>query len=181
MRERYLDAFDAIRVDCLNGDKYKTGKVAPDGSPDPSIFSTEGDPVGIQVGTAIATLVRKVGPQASPIRVDFRHLWGQAKLRGSGCDTADAEIGHPILRRLFLTLPLGLPFRANRGECTDWFDWPSLPDLFPDFLSRSARRGRDAFLVDIDLDQLRAASSKTTFDRVAQRMKSYRATISQAS
>ena len=34
MRERYLDAFDAIRIDCLNGDKYKTGKVAPDGSPD---------------------------------------------------------------------------------------------------------------------------------------------------
>ena len=40
MRERYLEAFDAIRIDCLNGDKYKTGKVAPDGSPDPSIFST---------------------------------------------------------------------------------------------------------------------------------------------
>ena len=59
MRERYLEAFDAVRIDCLNGDKYKTGKVAPDGSPDPSIFSTEGDPVGIQVGTAIATLVRK--------------------------------------------------------------------------------------------------------------------------
>ena len=55
MRERFLEAFDAIRIDCLNGDKYKTGKVAPDGSPDPSIFSTEGDPVGIQVGTAIST------------------------------------------------------------------------------------------------------------------------------
>ena len=26
MRERYLEAFDAIRIDCLNGDKYKTGK-----------------------------------------------------------------------------------------------------------------------------------------------------------
>ena len=50
-----LDAFDVIRVDCLNGDKRRTGKVAPDGSPDPSVFSTEGDPVGIQVGTAIAT------------------------------------------------------------------------------------------------------------------------------
>ena len=53
MRERYLEAFDAVRIDCLNGDKYKTDKVAPDGSPDPSIFSTEGDPVGIQIGTAI--------------------------------------------------------------------------------------------------------------------------------
>ena len=32
MRERYLEAFDAICIDYLNGDKYKTGKVAPDGS-----------------------------------------------------------------------------------------------------------------------------------------------------
>ena len=54
MRERYLEAFDLIRIDNLNGDKYRTGKVAPDGSPDPSIFSTADDPVGIQVGTAIA-------------------------------------------------------------------------------------------------------------------------------
>ena len=40
MRERYLEAFDAVRIDCLNGDSRKTGKTAPDGSPDPSIFST---------------------------------------------------------------------------------------------------------------------------------------------
>ena len=59
MRERYLEAFDVIRIDNLNGDKYKTGKTTPDGAPDPSIFSTPGDPVGIQVGTAITTLVRK--------------------------------------------------------------------------------------------------------------------------
>ncbi len=64
MRERYLKAFDAIRIDCLNGDKYKTGKTTPDGAPDPSIFSTPGDPVGIQVGTAITTLVRKAEPRA---------------------------------------------------------------------------------------------------------------------
>jgi len=25
MRERYLEAFDNIWIDCLNGDKYKTG------------------------------------------------------------------------------------------------------------------------------------------------------------
>ena len=62
MRERFLNAFDAIRIDCLNGDKYKTGKTTPDGQPDPSIFSTPEDPVGIQVGTAIATLVTEVRP-----------------------------------------------------------------------------------------------------------------------
>ena len=31
MRERYLEAFDAIRIDCLNGDSRKTGKTTPDG------------------------------------------------------------------------------------------------------------------------------------------------------
>ena len=71
MRERYLEAFDAIRIDCLKGDNYKTGKVAPDGSPDPSIFSTEGDPVGIQLGTAITTLVRKAD-HAPVTEIGFR-------------------------------------------------------------------------------------------------------------
>ena len=53
MRERFLESFDAIRIDNLNGDKYKTGKTTPDGKPDPSIFSIPSDPVGIQVGTAM--------------------------------------------------------------------------------------------------------------------------------
>ena len=89
MRERYLEAFDAIRIDCLNGDKYKTGKVTPDGRPDPSIFSTPSDPVGIQVGTAITTLVRKA--DHAPVEtVGFRHLWGQAK-REELMETAEDE------------------------------------------------------------------------------------------
>ena len=29
MRERYLEVFDRIDIDCLNGDKYKTGKLTP--------------------------------------------------------------------------------------------------------------------------------------------------------
>ena len=78
MRERYLREFDVVRIDSLNGDKYRTGKVAPDGSPDPSIFSTPGDPVGIQVGTAITTLVRKSEHKPAE-SVGFRNLWGQSK------------------------------------------------------------------------------------------------------
>ena len=51
-RERYLEASDTIRIDCLNEDKYNTGKMTADGRPDPSIFSTPGDPVngGDKVG-----------------------------------------------------------------------------------------------------------------------------------
>ena len=89
MRERYLESFDAIRIDSLNGDKYKTGKTTPEGTPDPSIFSTPDDPVGIQVGTAITTLIRKVDHSPAGT-VGFRHLWGQAK-REELTETAEAE------------------------------------------------------------------------------------------
>ena len=88
MRERYLEAFDAIRIDCLNGDVRKGGRT-PDGAPDPSIFTVTGQSVGIQVGTAIATLVRKAQHEPAE-EVQFRHLWGQAK-REKLIETADSD------------------------------------------------------------------------------------------
>ena len=151
MRERYLEAFDAIRIDSLNGDKYKTGKVAPDGSPDPSIFSTEGDPVGIQVGTAIATLVRKADHE--PARsVEFRNLWGQKKPEQL-IATAEAE-PDALYSEIEPVLPLGLPF-VETAVSADWFDWPALPELFPVSFP-GVKTSRDGFLVDTDLDRLRA-------------------------
>ena len=155
MRERYLEAFDAVRIDCLNGDKYKTGKVAPDGSPDPSIFSTDGDPVGIQVGTAITTLVRKVDHRPTG-EIGFRHLWGQAK-REELIATSEAEPvalydgSKPVL-------PLGLPF-VQTAVSDEWFDWPALPDLFPVSFP-GVQTKRDSFLIDIDLDRLRSRIAK---------------------
>lgn len=41
MREHLLRSFDRVWIDCLNGDSRDTGKVTPDGEPDPSVFSTE--------------------------------------------------------------------------------------------------------------------------------------------
>ena len=150
MRERYLEAYDAIRIDCLNGDKYKTGKVAPDGSPDPSIFSTESDPVGIQVGTAIATLVRKTEHKPSA-GVQFRHLWGQAK-RAELIGTEEAE-PDSLYGNIDPVLPLGLPF-AQIAVSRDWFDWPALHDLYLASFP-GVQTGRDAFVVDIDLGRLK--------------------------
>ena len=149
MRERYLEAFDAVRIDCLNGDKYKTGKVAPDGTPDPSIFSTEGDPVGIQVGTAIATLVRKA-EHAPTEAVAFRHLWGQAK-PADLIETAEKE-PDALYGTVEPILPLGLPF-VRTAVSADWFDWPALPELLPVSFP-GVQTGRDTFLVDDDRDKL---------------------------
>ena len=169
MRERYLETFDAIRIDCLNGDKYKTGKVAPDGSPDPSIFSTEGDPVGIQVGTAIATLVRKAD-HASTEEVGFRHLWGHAK-REELIETEEAE-PDALYEHIEPVLPLGLPF-AQTAVSEDWFDWPALTDLFP-VRFHGVLTNRDAFLVDVDLDRLKTRvadyfNTEVSHDEMARR------------
>ncbi len=169
MRERYLEAFDTIRIDCLNGDKYKTGKVTPDGSPDPSIFSTPGDPVGIQVGTAIATLVRKQD-HAPTGRIAFRHLWGQAK-REELIETAEAE-SDVLYESVEPILPLGLPF-APMTVSKDWFDWPALPVLFPTSFP-GVKTSRDSFLVDTDLDRLKVRiddyfNPDLTHDEIARR------------
>ena len=150
MRERYLEAFDAIRIDCLNGDKYRTGKMTPDGDPDPSIFSTPEDPVGIQVGTAITTLVRKAD-HAPAKTVGFRDLWGQTK-REELMLSAQTE-PDTLYESFKPSLPLGLPF-ARMAVSDGWHDWPSLPDLLPASFP-GVKTSRDSFLVDVDLDRLR--------------------------
>ena len=155
MRERYLEAFDVIRIDSLNGDKYRTGKTTPDGKPDPSIFSTPGDPVGIQVGTAITTLVRKAD-HAPTETVGVRHLWGQTK-REQLIATAEAEPG-VLYGAVSPVLPLGLPF-AQTAVSDGWHDWPSLPDLFPVSFP-GVKTSRDSFLVDVDPDRLKARVSE---------------------
>ncbi len=150
MRERYVEAFDCVRIDCLNGDKYKTGKIAPDGSPDPSIFSTESNRVGIQVGTAVTTLVRKADHAPAP-EVRFRHLWGRTKSEEL-LKTADAA-PDALYEGIEPSLPLGMPFLRTVVD-ERWFDWPALPDLFP-VRFHGVLTNRDAFLVDVDLDRLR--------------------------
>ena len=150
MREHYLEAFDAIRIDCLNGDKYKTGKTTPEGAPDPSIFSTSEDPVGIQVGTAIATLVRKAD-HAPAQSVGFRHLWGQSK-RDELVETSESQ-PKDLYAGVAPLLSLGLPF-ADLAVSDGWQDWPALPDLFPTSFP-GVETSRDGFLVDVDLDRLK--------------------------
>ena len=151
MRERFLEVFDSIRIDCLNGDKYKTGKVTPDGSPDPSIFSTPGDPIGIQVGTAIATLVRKANHTPAE-KIGFRNLWGRTKREKlMATATSDSDSLYDYIEP---PLPLGLPF-VRTAVSENWFDWPTLTELYPVSFP-GAKTNRDSFLVDIDRSRLEA-------------------------
>lgn len=149
MRERYLEVFDHVWIDCLNGDKYKTGKVTPDGKPDPSIFSTDFNREGIQVGTAI-TLLARTSPSKGAKTVRFRHLWGKEKR-----DLLLAEsIGESVAKydTVRPAMALGLPFiSAKVGK--DYLDWPLLPDLLPHSFP-GVKTSRDDVVLDIDQDRL---------------------------
>jgi hypothetical protein len=123
MRERYLAAFDHVWIDCLNGDKYKTGKLTPEGKPDPSVFSTRFNPEGIQVGTAIALLVRRADvaeavdaetPERASAQVQFRNLWGRTK-REQLLGTA-LQDGQALYQDLQPPMKLGLPFAPAEVE-----------------------------------------------------------------
>lgn len=78
MRQRFLGEFDKLWFDCMNGDSRETGKLTPEGKPDPSVFSTQYNREGIRVGTAIALMVRQENRTHNP-SVRFRHFWGVTK------------------------------------------------------------------------------------------------------
>ncbi|MEZ4672183.1 MAG: type ISP restriction/modification enzyme [Anaerolineae bacterium] len=145
MRERYLEAFDIVTIDNLNGDKYKTGKTTPDGKPDPSIFSTEFNREGIQVGTAIATLVRKPQHEGAQV-VQFRHLWGTGKRAQLQAEAADTSAGE--YQEITPSPEIGLPFLPHTFG-TNYFMWTRLPELFPTSFP-GVNTGRDTALVSID-------------------------------
>ena len=158
MRERYLEAFDRIWIDCLNGDKYKTGKLTPESEPDPSVFSTESNREGIQVGTDIALLVVGAGPaspegarSSAPTKIiRFRHLWGKTK-RQQLLESAEQD-GKTLYQELIPPLDLGLPF-APAQVTTGYLQWPLLPDLFPVSFP-GVKTSRDDVVVDIDRERL---------------------------
>ncbi|MFB3892985.1 MAG: type ISP restriction/modification enzyme [Phycisphaerae bacterium] len=175
MRERYIEAFDHIWIDCLNGDKYKTGKLTPDGKPDPSVFSTEFNREGIQVGTAIALMVRKEmfsrepqasagtitqgGPHSDGATISFRHLWGKQK-RAELLASADND-GMTLYGTLSPPVELGYPFRPGM-VVSAYVKWPRLPDLMPVSFP-GIKTSRDDVVVDIDREKL-VARMETYFD-----------------
>jgi hypothetical protein len=78
MRQRLLNDFDNIWIDCLNGDSRETGKKTPSGDPDPSIFSTKQNAAGIRLGTAIGLFTRRLKHEPAKT-VRYRDFWGSSK------------------------------------------------------------------------------------------------------
>jgi hypothetical protein len=126
MRQRFLSEFDALWFDSLNGDSRETGKLTPEGKPDPSVFSTEFNKEGIRVGTAIALMVRKTPRREKPA-VRFRQFWGVTKkndlietLRAPNFE-ADYQTAQPTESNRF-------SFRPSEVS-TAFLSWPGIDEL----------------------------------------------------
>jgi Type ISP C-terminal specificity domain/N-6 DNA Methylase len=161
MRERFLEAFDHIRIDNLHGDKYRTGKVTPDGEPDPSAFSTPQNREGIQVGTAIATLVRRATPTQVAL-VEQRDWYGRGKLEdlAMAVESLDALLYDSVTPQMALGRTL-----VGKAASADYLQWPTLPELFPVSFP-GVITSRDAALVDIDRSALEGRMARYFDDTV---------------
>jgi hypothetical protein len=170
MRESLCRSFHEIWINNLNGDKYKTGKVIPKGLPgegtaDQSVFTTEHDPRGIQVGTAVTTLLkrREAGPGIAVAH--YRDFWGRAADKRAALSAASEARGRagelvtdgtgitvvphnyqtfaPEERRRWKLVPYDVA-----GGYEDWF---SLEELFPvGYQGVNPNRGLEGSVVEID-------------------------------
>ena len=154
MRERYLEAFDAIRIDNLHGDRI-ISEYAPDGHTSETVFALQGQSPGIKVGTSIVLLSKASATESVGKRVlyrDFHQPRASARRQAllDSLEAPDIDSGYSPLE---CNLSLGLPFKPM-AVSDSWQDWPSLPDLFPTSFP-GVKTSRDGFLVDVDLARLK--------------------------
>jgi hypothetical protein len=148
VRRRFLEGFDTIWLDCMNGDSRETGKLTPDGKPDPSVFSTEWNREGIRVGTAIGLLVKRGRARDTETAVRFRHFWGVTKRADlvASLDTGDFNAQYEISD----------PRKDNRWSfrpsdiSTAYLAWPRLTDLCGVAPSNGLMEKRGGALMDDD-------------------------------
>lgn len=158
MRQRFLQEFDKLWFDCMNGDSRETGKLTPDGKPDPSVFSTQQTAVGIRVGTAISLMVRQATRSKSP-SVRFQHYWGVTK-RQQLLDSLKSK-------NLDQKYEKATPSEENRYSFRpmlvqgDYSRWPSVLDIPEIPPSNGLMEKRGGALMDFDREAL------------AERMKAY--------
>ena len=174
IRERYLEAFDTVRVDNLHGDRI-ISEYAPDGRTSETIFALRGQSPSIKVGTSIALLSKtQAAPRPSTtgrlLYRDFNQARAEER-RQALLDCLDSTKLDSSYSPLIPDVRLGLPFKPT-AVSADWFDWPTLPDLFPASFP-GVQTGRDVFF-DVDLDRLKKRVSEyfdnsVTHEEIARR------------
>lgn len=153
MRSRLLQGFDSIWIDCLNGDSRETGKLTPDGKPDPSVFSTDGNPEGIRVGTAIGLMIRRA-PEKHGSTVVFREFWGTRK-REELLESLHDETFDSRYTQAAPTVENRFSF-ATGDVGSEYLSWPKITELSGGPLFQGLDEGRANNLIDIDRSALEA-------------------------
>jgi len=150
MRDRYLKTFNDIYIDNLHGDR-RISEYAPDGRTSETVFAVTGTSVGIKIGTAISTLVRKAKPNTEA-EVHYRDFEDARASERRGALLRSIAEHDPGYAPLAPNRTLGLPFRPRTVE-TAYLDWPRLPDFF-DVSFAGVKTSRDSLVVDIDFERL---------------------------
>jgi hypothetical protein len=151
MRGRLLEEFDRLWFDCMNGDSRETGKLTPEGEPDPSVFSTEHNRVGIRVGTTVCVMVRKKDREARPL-VRFRDFWGVTK-RTSLLESLNC---HKFNERYDVAQPRKSNRFSFRPQAVHdhYLSWPRATELCGIQPSNGLFEKRGGALLDIDRSAL---------------------------
>jgi hypothetical protein len=178
MRQRFLEEFDKLWFDCLNGDSRETGKQTPEGNPDPSVFSTQWNREGIRVGTAIGMMVKcniQNGSGVPPLvrtcryhgagrrfHLLFRQFWGTKKreelLASLSSKKFDAQY-----ETVAPTVENRWSFRPSQVTAA-YLGWPKVTDLCADSPSNGLMEKRGGALMDNDRDAL-AERMRVYFDK----------------
>ncbi len=147
MRQRFLKEFDELWFDCMNGDSRETGKLTLEGLPDPSVFSTEYNREGIQLGTTVGLIVRRANRDQQSV-VHYRDFWGTSKrsdlLHSLEADNFNAQytLVTPDRSSRFSFRPL------NVG--TEYLAWPKVVDLCAELPISGLQEMRKGALMNID-------------------------------
>ena len=145
----------------MNGDSRETGKLTPDGKPDPSVFSTEYSREGIKVGTAVGLLVKKQ-EKTKKTEVRFREFWGAEKRHELVSDIAEHEVNNKYKK--------AMPAKANRYSfrnlniSSGYLEWPNPVELCREEPISGLQEMRKGSLMDIDNETL-INRIKTYFDK----------------
>ena len=154
MRRRLLGEFDRIWVDNLHGDRKITER-GPDGQTSETIFAISGFSPGIQQGTAISLLVRKIKRSSAPIA-----LFNDS-VSASRADERRAQLLMSLkLQDFDRQYELASPAAANRfslrpsAVAANYASWPALPQLAAQDAIPGLTEMRQEALIDSDLDAL---------------------------
>ena len=151
MRQRFLEEFDTLWFDCLNGDSRETGKSTPEGKPDPSVFSTKYNREGIKLGTTVGLLVRQANRSETP-KVLFRQFWGASKR---------IELLASLAAKKFKEHYEEATPRANNRHSfkplhvsADYFAWPSVVSFCQESPISGLQEMRHSAFIDIEKEKL---------------------------